>query len=746
MIGRSIARFLRCLTASDRRSVELGKSLRDADRARDQCAFTQAAEHYRQAIDLAPERTDLKIQLANMLKDSGRFLEAEAVYFEAQNQNAQNPDIHLQLGHLYKLTGRRAAAIASYRHALALNPNLATALRELSTAGEAPEQWGIYEEAMRRGGIDSLIAIRGRLDDIAGQVQAIRASLPDAQATVAFPVEAYAEMRRLFDPPPPSAEPTDESVAIVLMADREPLEGLHRQLSAIRGQSHPRWTLHVLGADRDRRELFERAAVADPRIRWIEIAPDESPATRELAVGRAVVNDWVLLLSAGAIPHRHALAWIAATAARTACEAIIFDEELGDDGEFSHDLRPILRQAVDLDTLLQANIYGETLAVTTATLRGMPSEVGLTSVSGLRSWLLLNLVGARSVAHIPLPLIRIPANAAAQETETDRAGRDHASAVRAHLGAAPPARMEGAIAVIIPTKNNSLDASECVKSLIALAQRSEALEILVLNNGEASASDALLMDLGRNPAVTVHGLAEPFNWSRFNNIGAAMTRAPCLVFANDDMLMLTQDWDEIVRTLMSRAEIGAAGARLLYSDDTIQHAGVLFNWRGSVIHDGLHQPATATGPTQRWRLPRSVSAVTGAFLITRRSEFEAAGGFDEADLAISYSDIDYALKLRAEGLRILWTPALSLYHYESKSRGLDHLHPAKQARANAERRLIEHRWPGVFDMEPSVNPTWYQTTLPFRLLAFPSQERIWAHIELSAQVNPWVTNSQVTGQ
>jgi hypothetical protein len=111
-----------------------------------------------------------------------------------------------------------------------------------------------------------------------------------------------------------------------------------------------------------------------------------------------------------------------------------------------------------------------------------------------------------------------------------------------------------------------------------------------------------------------------------------------------------------------------------------------------------------------------------------------AAGF----LPVACSDVDYALKLRASGLKILWTPQITLYHHESKTRGLDHLDPEKRARSAAERAVLETRWGPALSMDPSLNPMWHKATLPFRLLAAPSQSQLWAHIEGCAAGNPWL--------
>jgi GT2 family glycosyltransferase len=209
-----------------------------------------------------------------------------------------------------------------------------------------------------------------------------------------------------------------------------------------------------------------------------------------------------------------------------------------------------------------------------------------------------------------------------------------------------------------------------------------------------------------------------------------------LVFANDDMIMVSERWDERVRGLLERPDIGAVGARLLYEDDTLQHGGILFGWRGAEIHDGLYdglcESSLEPDPGSRWHVTRAVSAVTGAFLATRREVFLTHRGFDEVGLPVACSDIDYALKLRASGLKILWTPEITLYHHESKMRGLDRLDPEKRARSAAERAVLETRWGTVLEADPSFNPLWHNATLPFRLVSAPSQT-----VERWAAPNPW---------
>jgi GT2 family glycosyltransferase len=302
------------------------------------------------------------------------------------------------------------------------------------------------------------------------------------------------------------------------------------------------------------------------------------------------------------------------------------------------------------------------------------------------------------------------------------------------------------IVAIIPTRDNGEDLIACVESLRRCADRPEALRLLIVDNGSRDPDTRdCFARLAREAWATVVRLDEPFNWSRLNNHAAALTDAPLLLFANDDMLMLSPGWDRRLRGLLERPEIGAIGARLIYPDESLQHGGIALGWAGTDIHDGRYEPIGNPGPGSRWHLSRAVSAVTGAFLATRRETFEAVGGFDAAAFPVAYGDIDYALKLRERGLKILWTPGITLRHYESKTRGLDHLDPEKTARYAAERRRIEERWGAALQVDPSINPTWHQATLPFRLLSMPSSERLWRHIKLCAAEDPWFPDCERTG-
>jgi O-antigen biosynthesis protein len=727
---------------------ECERHIREGDRLRDAGCYADAAEAYRAALASAPLRTDIRVQYGNMLKDSGRLAEAESAYRSALAERPDDADIHLQLGHCLKLQGRRPAALEAYLRA-----------STLAQMGQPRNQEYLFEAQLQLGGVEALTLITHQILELRATLNQLAISLPDIQAQMAFPVSCYDSFRAFFDVPSPPRVAASCSFAIILMADPEPLETLFAQLAAIRSQTYESWTLWVIGSDPARRRIAERAAASDARIQWRDKMSGETPAEVERRIALSSGVDWIILLAQRALLHPRAIEWFASVAGQGAATAFITDEETG-----THEhgcvrrSSPQFRQAVDYDTLLEMNTCGETVAVELASYSSVAEKIVTSSVATARSSLLLALARDHHVGHIPCPLVCRdgentidPATVAAAHEEAIRAHVAQASLgtcidIGRPSGSSPrlpilwrPRDPDRSITIIIPTRDNGPDVAQFVDSLRVRTAVPDALRIVIINNGSRQTeTQRILTELEAKSQVQVLLLDEPFNWSRLNNRAVEVVDSPFLVFANDDMVMLSEKWDERVRGLLERPEIGAVGARLLYKDDTVQHAGVLFGWKGTVIHDGLYQSCLEPGPASRWQVSRAVGAVTGAFLATRRDVFLAHHGFDELNLAISYSDIDYALKLRASGLKILWTPEIALYHHESKTRGLDHLDPEKSARDAAERAVMETRWGAAMLADPSVNPVWHMATLPFSLLSAPSQFRIWAHVRRCAADNPWL--------
>jgi GT2 family glycosyltransferase len=194
-----------------------------------------------------------------------------------------------------------------------------------------------------------------------------------------------------------------------------------------------------------------------------------------------------------------------------------------------------------------------------------------------------------------------------------------------------------------------------------------------------------------------------FNWSAINNFAADKTDGEYLLFLNNDTEVITPEWIEELLMHAQRSEIGIAGAMLYYPNDIIQHGGVVLGLGGVAGHAFAGTERGNRGYAGRLCYANDVSAVTGACMMMRREIWEKTEGFDEA-FAVGLNDIDFCLRVRKAGYRILWTPYAELYHYESKSRGKPDTAEKKTA-ANREIELFRTKWAQELEAgDPYYNP------------------------------------------
>ncbi len=146
---------------------------------------------------------------------------------------------------------------------------------------------------------------------------------------------------------------------------------------------------------------------------------------------------------------------------------------------------------------------------------------------------------------------------------------------------------------------------------------------------------------------------------------------------------------------IQRDDVGAVGAKLLYPDNTIQHAGVIIGLGGAADHSHRYFPAQSNGYFMRLKVVQNVSAVTGACLMTKKSVFNEVGGFDER-YQIAFNDIDFCLKIRQMGYLIVFTPFAKAYHFEFKTRGRDDTFE-KQQKFKKEKDLFTKNWRKILD-------------------------------------------------
>ncbi|WP_449149771.1 glycosyltransferase family 2 protein, partial [Stomatobaculum sp.] len=263
---------------------------------------------------------------------------------------------------------------------------------------------------------------------------------------------------------------------------------------------------------------------------------------------------------------------------------------------------------------------------------------------------------------------------------------------------------EPLVSVIIPNKDHREDLDKAVRSLLEKGTYKN-LEFIVVENNSTDPETFAYYEAIRKelPQVKVVYYEGGFNFSKINNFGVRYAKGEYLLFLNNDVELINPDTMRELLGYGMRRDVGAVGCRLLYEDDTIQHAGVVIGFGGIAGHTfiGLHEVQNSY--FHRALTAQDYSAVTAACLLTKKELFLSVGGFTE-ELAVAFNDIDYCLKVRTAGQLVVYNPYALLHHYESKSRGLEDT-PEKVERFNREVARFMKRWPEILEQgDPYYNP------------------------------------------
>lgn len=280
---------------------------------------------------------------------------------------------------------------------------------------------------------------------------------------------------------------------------------------------------------------------------------------------------------------------------------------------------------------------------------------------------------------------------------TDASAVRHAYRVLPALPADTPL-----VSIIMPTRDGGAVLARAVESVLTRT-RYPRLELVLVDNGSQTAETLdVLAQAASDPRVRVARDDSPFNFSSLNNRAVARSRGEVVALLNDDVEVLDGDWLTEMVSLALRPEVGCVGAKLLYPDNTVQHAGVILGIGGVAGHAHKRFPAAHHGYFGRLHLVHALSAVTAACLVVRRSTYDRVGGLDEA-LAVAFNDVDFCLRVRATGLRNVFTPYAVLLHHESATRGSD-MAPERRMRFEREVRLMQARWRDALADDPYYSP------------------------------------------
>jgi O-antigen biosynthesis protein len=279
------------------------------------------------------------------------------------------------------------------------------------------------------------------------------------------------------------------------------------------------------------------------------------------------------------------------------------------------------------------------------------------------------------------------------------------------------------VSVLIPTRDHVDLLRRCLDGVLQRT-RYAPLEVIIMDNDSREpASHTYFAELASDPRVHIVRFAGPFNWGAINNYGVRHANGSVVVLLNNDIEVPYADWlDELVSQAL-RPSVGVVGAKLLYADRTVQHAGIVLGPQGG-FHNLRFAAASDPGYLDQLAIVRNVAAVTGACMAMRRTVFDEVGGLEENGLQVTWSDVDLCLRVRERGYRVIWTPHALLLHLELATRGADE--SAEQvARACREHQWMINRWGEACQRDPLFNPNLAFSEKCQRLVVDAEDARRW---------------------
>ena len=548
---------------------------------------------------------------------------------------------------------------------------------------------------------------------------------------------------RPVQPPPDLAEPV--SVLVEIPSEGEP-EALAETASALLGQGAALGCVILFSRSADglgtALARLERSGIRVAAVSSSDGLDRLREAIRDCGTSR------LALLTAGERLDGGALAWLAFGVQDPSARLAYADSEA-----VSPEARiePVFRAAFDPDLLLTSGEYDTPfcLSVQDFTDLDLADAMDDTNLRFSAAMQIYERFGRGAFRHVPAALSRSGPGASTQKRRLgrERIAADHlrrvapGAVLKPHEDQIAPAvpdrstvvwpapRGRAIISLVVPTR----DAMDMVLSLIASLKSQTAylshLRIYVVsNNSTAPQTAVLLEELRRDPLVAIVEDSEPFNWSRLNDqIIQDRVQDGLVLCVNNDVICQTSNWDEILRAQLARPEVGVVGARLLYPNGTLQHAGIAMN--GGWSHEGVGEPPGAGLYRSRTRVVHEAYAVTGAFLAFKRELYDELGGFDTDDLPEAFNDVDFCLKCRRAGHRVIYDPAQVWVHFESVSRGFDQYEPKKIRRNSQAIDLIRRRYGDFADVDLTYNPHFARGGRLYAQLHWPDRNEIVAWIE-----------------
>jgi len=515
-------------------------------------------------------------------------------------------------------------------------------------------------------------------------------------------------------------------ISIVIPLYCTPLPYLKELLESVRRQSYENWQLCLADGSPDdkAKEFIEKHYGREKRIVYRKLEENGGISANTNEAVALAVGEYLMLCDHDDTLEPDALYEIVKAINDTSADVLYTDEDkVSMDGR--HYFDPNFKPDFNLFRLRENNYICHIFVVK----KSLTDETGLlrSEFDGAQDFdfILRCCEKAQKIMHIPKVLYHWRCHM--DSTAADPSSKAYAyeagrKAVREHyqrLGIDAKVEMterpgwyrshvkvqgNPLISVIIPNKDHTDDLELCLFSMTRKSTYRNYEILIVENNSEKEETFEYYRKLpDRYPKARVLTWEKEFNYSAINNFAAKEAKGEYLLFLNNDVEILTPDWMEEMLQNCQQENVAAVGAKLYYPDDTIQHAGVVLGLGGIAGHIMCRASKEDPGYFGRMISVQEISAVTAACMMVKKSDFDAVGGLDET-FQVAFNDIDLCMKFRAAGKKIIFTPYAELYHYESKSRGLEDT-PEKQFRFDKEVKRFQEKWAQQLEMgDPYYSP------------------------------------------
>ena len=535
-------------------------------------------------------------------------------------------------------------------------------------------------------------------------------------------------------------------ISIVVPLYNTPLNFLEELLDSVVNQTYRNWELCCVDAGQDTAvgQHVQARAKADPRIRYQKLTENEGIAGNTNHGFELATGDYIALLDHDDILHPCAL-WYTAQAIVEQGADFVYTDEATIEGKVENVVLYHFKPDFMLDNL-RSNNYICHLTTFSKVLMEQAGGGERAEYNGSQDYdLFLRLTEkARKIAHIPHALYywRSSPNSTASDISAKTYCIDAGiAALKAHYARCGVAVDDvtlipgtpgyyktdytmahpGRVSILIPTCDHIRDLETCVESIYARTTYPDFEILLIENNSKEEQTFRSYERMQKEHPDTLKVLTwqgKGFNYSALNNFGARYATGEYLLLLNNDTEVITPGWLEEMVMYAQQKRVGCVGAKLLYPDDTIQHAGVGFGIGGVAGHLHKYFPATSDGYMGRLNYVQDVYGDTAACLLIRKEIYDEVHGLDES-YAVAFNDVDFCVRVREAGYTNVFTPFAQLYHYESKSRGMED-NPEKQKRFQGEVLRFQARWGDLLAKgDPCTNPNFDIQREDFSLKILP---------------------------